>query len=78
VTASAWDSTTNIAHYARLATELRDLAAHATSREAREQMIVLATQYEHLAAHAANSRNVLDSSASSEGRILDSIERGSG
>jgi hypothetical protein len=57
VTASAWDSTTNIAHYARLAKELRELAAQAKSAEAREQMIVLAAQYEHLAEHAATSKS---------------------
>jgi hypothetical protein len=62
VTASGWDSTTNIAHYGRLAKELRDLAAQAKSTEAREQMIVLATQYEHLAEHAASSKNRGESS----------------
>jgi hypothetical protein len=56
VTASDWDSTTNIAHYARLASELRDLAAVAKSREAREQMLVLAAQYGQLAEHAATSK----------------------
>lgn len=67
--ASAWDSTTNIAHYARLAKELRNLAEQAKSREAREQMIVLAAQYEHLAVHAASTKNGLGSSAISESSV---------
>jgi hypothetical protein len=64
--ASDWDSTTNIAHYARLAGELRNLAAQAKSREAREQMIVLAAQYQHLAEHAATTKNGLDRGADFE------------
>jgi hypothetical protein len=60
VTVCDWDSTTNIAQYARLAKELRELAAQAKCSEAREQMIVLAAQYQHLAEHAATSKNGLE------------------
>jgi hypothetical protein len=63
---SEWDSTTNVAHYARLAKELRQLATQVKSVEAREQMIVLAIQYEHLAAHAAHAKNEVSHSVNSE------------
>jgi hypothetical protein len=66
VAASDWDSTTNIAHYARLAEQLRALAAQAKSSEAREQMIVLAAQYEHLAEHAASTKNGFTGNVDSE------------
>ena len=62
---SDWDSTTNIAHYARLAKELRELAAQVRSDEAREQMIVLAIQYEHLAGHVALAKPGLSDGESS-------------
>jgi hypothetical protein len=63
---SDWDSTTNIAHYAQLAKELRELAAQVKSDEAREQMIVLAIQYEHLAEHVAHAKPGFSHGESSE------------